>query len=309
MIDQRICRYIQTIAQYCSFSKAAQVLYVSQPSLSRLVKKIEAELGVPLFDRDTIPLRLTAAGKKYLEYIKRFQNLECEMRNDPAFRMGEQCSALTIGTLPLLGLYALPRLVPIFAEKFPSVDQEIVEFSSREIIQQLEAGKVDLVLTNRRPEQETLVCRKLLSDPILLVAQYNDQMRERFPNCENNINAPVSIPLSQLEDETLIVLRPWQNMRAAAERVCRYYSFAPRRVVEAPSLPSALSLVSGGFGITFICPSYIHSIQPQTPLIYFALDEVEHVTDILAVFRKDAENQLVEAFCSCASEKLGVIQE
>ena len=54
MIDQRFCKYIKTIAQYHSFSKAAQVLYVSQPALSRFVKKVEDELGVTLFDRDTI---------------------------------------------------------------------------------------------------------------------------------------------------------------------------------------------------------------------------------------------------------------
>ena len=71
MIDQRFCKYIKTIAQYHSFSKAAQVLYVSQPALSRFVKKVEDELGVTLFDRDTIPLRLTLAGQRYLEYVER----------------------------------------------------------------------------------------------------------------------------------------------------------------------------------------------------------------------------------------------
>ena len=66
------CKYIKTIAQYHSFSKAAQVLYVSQPALSRFVKKVEDELGVTLFDRDTIPLRLTLAGQRYLEYVEQF---------------------------------------------------------------------------------------------------------------------------------------------------------------------------------------------------------------------------------------------
>ena len=73
MIDQRFCKYIKTIAQYHSFSKAAQVLYVSQPALSRFVKKVEDELGVTLFDRDTIPLRLTLAGQRYLEYVEQFR--------------------------------------------------------------------------------------------------------------------------------------------------------------------------------------------------------------------------------------------
>lgn len=82
MIDQRFCKYIKTIAQYHSFSKAAQVLYVSQPALSRFVKKVEDELGVTLFDRDTIPLRLTLAGQRYLEYVEQFQGLERNMRQE-----------------------------------------------------------------------------------------------------------------------------------------------------------------------------------------------------------------------------------
>ena len=59
MLDQRYFKYIKTIAQCHSFSKAAQILYISQPALSRFVKKVEDELGVSLFDRDTIPLGLT----------------------------------------------------------------------------------------------------------------------------------------------------------------------------------------------------------------------------------------------------------
>ena len=76
VLDQRYFKYIKTIAQCHSFSKAAQILYISQPALSRFVKKVEDELGVSLFDRDTIPLGLTPAGERYLEYLDQFQSLE-----------------------------------------------------------------------------------------------------------------------------------------------------------------------------------------------------------------------------------------
>ena len=82
MIDQRRCKYIKAIAECHSFSRAAQQLYVSQPSLSRFVRKVEDELGVELFERDSIPLGLTPAGHKYLEYIERFQALESAMKKD-----------------------------------------------------------------------------------------------------------------------------------------------------------------------------------------------------------------------------------
>lgn len=305
MIDQRFCKYIKAIAQYHSFSKAAQSLYISQPSLSRFVKRVEDDMGVTLFDRDTIPLGLTPAGQKYLEYIDRFQDLDHKMREDFA-AIGKQLhNQLTIATLPLLGIYILPKIVPDFAEQNPSVDQKIVECPSSNLLNLLESGEVDLALTNLKPTQDIFEYQKLLSDPILLAAFYTDELRRKFPGCEGNLDSPIPVDLSSMQEENLIVLNPWQNMRIASDLVCRHYAFTPRRIVEAPSLPSALSLVGCGRGITFICPSYVHSIQPQTPMIYFSLEEVQGVTDILAVFRKDTKNRLVHKFCNCAVRKLG----
>ena len=303
MIDQRYIKYIKAIAQYHSFSKAAQILYVSQPALSRFVKKVEEEMGVSLFDRDTVPLRLTPAGERYLRYMEEFQQLEKKMFAEFSAH-GASVQSLTIATLPLLGIYVLPKIIPDFAEQYPSVDQRIVECSSVDLLKRLDAGEADLALTNLQPSQEGFAARKLLRDPLVIAARYTDEMRRRYPGCEDNLNNPIQVDLSELEQETLIVLRPWQNMRIAAETACRHYSFAPAQVVEVPSLPSALSLVSGGRGITFICPTYVHCIQPQSPLIYFALDELEGLTDVRAVYREDTKNRCVQEFCRCAARKL-----
>ena len=306
MIDKRQCRYIKTIAEYHSFSRAAQALYISQPSLSRLVKKVEDELGVSLFDRDTIPLGLTTAGEKYLDYIKRFQALEDEMRLDFASISSGMLSQLVIVTLPVLGTYVLPKIIPSFAEKMSSVDLQIKENSSRDILRQLEDGSADIALTNLKPESDAFSYCTLCRDPIVLAAPYNDSMRQRFPNWCGDPDHPISIELSSLENETLIVLRPWQNMRIAAEAVCRHYSFAPQRVIEAPSLASALGLVGGNRGITFICPSYVSCIHPTAPIIYFSVGEMQDFTSILAIYRSDISNPLVEKFCFCASRALAL---
>lgn len=305
MLDQRYFKYIKTIAQCHSFSKAAQILYISQPALSRFVKKVEDELGVSLFDRDTIPLGLTPAGERYLEYLDQFQSLEQEMYAEFSANATGQQNCLTIATLPLLGIYVLPKIIPDFAELYPSIDLHITECSSGEILKQLDDENVDLVLTNLKPAREEFAFRQLLRDPLLLAAPYDARMRRRFPGCAGNLNSPISIDLGELADETLIVLRVWQNMRIAADAACQHYGFTPRRVIEAPSLPTALSLVCSGQGITFICPSYVHCIQSQQPLIYFSLEEVQDMTDILAVYRKDTRKRCVSDFCRCATKKLG----
>lgn len=305
MIDKRQCKYIKTIAECHSISKAAQVLYISQPSLSRLVKKVEDELGVALFDRDTIPLGLTAAGQKYLEYITRFEHLDAEMQRDFAAISSGMINKLVIATIPVLGSYVLPKIIPPFAESYPSIDLQINEDNSRGVLQQVEKGLADLALTNLEPDPEQFDHVVLCSDPVVLAAPYNEKMRQRFPNWNGDAAHPQEIELSTLENETLIVLRPWQNMRIVAESICRYHLFTPQRVIEAPSLASALSLVGSNRGMTFICPSYVSSIRPASPIIYFAVDKMQALTDIRAIFKKGAFSPVIKEFCACATYSLG----
>ena len=243
MIDQRRCKYIKAIAECHSFSRAAQQLYVSQPSLSRFVRKVEDELGVELFERDSIPLGLTPAGHKYLEYIERFQALESAMKKDFASIKTGTINQLVIATLPFLGTYVLPKVIPHFAENYPSVNLQIDEYNNRELIRRVENRTADLALTNLAPESDLFRRRMLGSDPILLAAADDKRMQQRFPEQCGNSTSPIPIDLSTLQDETLIILHPWQNMRIAADAVCRHYDFTPKNTIEVSSLASAMSLV------------------------------------------------------------------
>lgn len=304
MIDQRRCKYIKAIASCHSFSRAAQQLYISQPSLSRFVKNVEEELGIELFDRETIPLSLTAAGEKYLDYINRFQRLEQDMQADFAALNAGMLSQLSIAALPFLGTYVLPKIIPRFASRYPSVDLQIEELSNRELLQRIANGESDLALTNLCQSSDLYDCCKLGSDHIVLAALYNEKMQKLFPNQTSSPDNPLQEDLSFLEKETLIVLRPWQNMRVAAEAICRRYSLTPQHVIEAPSLASALSLVGSNRGVTFVCQSSVSSIRPSSPLIYFSAGEMENYTSILAVYRKGNTNPLIREFCSCATSAL-----
>lgn len=304
MIDQRRCKYIKTVAECHSFSRAAQQLYVSQPSLSRFVRKVEEELGVELFERDTTPLGLTPAGQKYLDYIERFQTLEAAMQADFASIKIGRINELVIVTLPFMGTYILPKIVPHFASNYPSVNLQIEEFNNRELLRRVESRVADLVLTNLAPESDLFCHRTLCKDPIMLAVSYNDKMRTFFPNQCGNLNHPIPVDLSLLQDETLILLHPWQNMRIAAEKVCRHFSFVPNNTMEVSSLASALSLVGSNRGMTFVCRSSVCSIRPETPLIYFSMGEMQDVTAITAVYLKDNQNPLIHKFCDCAAQSL-----
>ena len=304
LIDQRRCKYIKTIAECRSISKAAELLYISQPSLSRLVKKLEEELGITLFDRNSIPLKITEAGKKYLDYIDQFQALDMKMREDFQSLNVESINKLTIATLPFLGTYILPKIIPHFANLYPSVDLQIQEISSKAVIPTLDNDEADIVLTNIKPTLKSVLVQKLCNDHITIVAKYNEKFQRLFPNQTSSVTNPLKIDLSLLQNEPLIILRPWQNMRTAADIICRHFSFNKDKVIESPSLTTAISLVECNKGITFINQSSINCIHPESALIYFSLGEMENVTSILAVYKTNLKNILINNFCACATKAL-----
>ena len=274
MFDQRYYQYIQAIADCQGFSKAAEKLYISQSFLSHFVKNVEEDLGITLFDRKSIPIRLTDAGIKYLEYMKKFHRLECDMRSDLSSMSSRVPMSLTISSLRFLGAYVLPKILPGFVALNPSVNMQISEGSIQDITRLLEIGKTDLLITNLPLKSDALYSHKICDDPIMFVAPYNEKMRQRFPEQKSSPSNPLRVELDFLKEETLIILKDGLNMRVAAEAVCRHYNIQPKKVLEVPSLPSALGLVGGNKGITFVCRSSVENLRPEVPLIYFSAGEM-----------------------------------
>lgn len=304
MIDQRRCKYVQTISECKSISKAAQQLYISQPSLSCFVKKLEEELGVKLFNRKKIPLELTAAGKQYMRYIKEFQALENKM-NDEFSQMGiNPASQMTIATLPFLGTYVLPKIIPKFANMYPSVDLNIQECGSKALIESLFDGKADLCLTNIPPVAENVNWVNLGTDRVIIAAPRTKQLEQRYDLTQNSPKKPLKIDLTELQNETFIVLHPWQNMRVVAEAICAHFHITPRERLEVSSLAIALSLVGCNRGITFVCQSSLSCIRPEVPMVYFSVGDMESYTSIIAVYKKDDNSLLIRRFCDCAIQVL-----
>ena len=306
MINRDRSKYLQAIAEHQSISKAAEALYMSQPSLSRFLKNLAKELGVKLFER-TIPMHPTQAGEKYLEYVRRFQLLEDEMMAELAKITPAATPTLSVSALTFLCTYAVPKIIPAFAREFPNVDIHIKELKANMLTSTLNSGETDVFLTNLlQPYLRDKYSYQILSqDPIMLVAA-KSYLEERG-YAVNQVNSPMSpynIDLKTLEHETFIVLHPWQNMRVAAEKIFHHYGMAPTKIIEAPSLSSAVSLVSSNKGITFVCRSSLYPIRPVTPLVYLSAGRMSDITAIFAVYKHDNDTPLIRSFCTRASSAL-----
>ena len=132
--------YIQTIAREGNITAAAKKLYVSQPSLSQMVRQVESEYGVTLFDRTVSPLRLTYAGEKYLQAAKTMLAANERLENELREIRQENSGLLRLGISVQRAIQILPVALPWFTMQYPKVSVELREEGSAKLEELLEAG-------------------------------------------------------------------------------------------------------------------------------------------------------------------------
>ena len=300
-----MCKYIQTIADHQSISKASQALFLSQPSLSRYLHDLEKRLGVTLFDRSKIPLEITPAGSKFLEYVASFQALQARMDREFEALHKLEKQRLSIGSLPYLGAYILPKIIGRFVTQYPEAQINITEGTARACERALLNNSVDLFLTNLPSRTLSVPYSNIKADPLILVAPRTPQLEKQFDFSGNSAQKPLEIDLTRLSDQTFIVLRPWQNMRVMSDEVLRCYQVAPKAVVETNSVSSALNLVSCGWGVTFVCYSALQYAEVSIPLAYFSTNRLEHNNGAIIIHYKQRNPaDLVDHFCEAAFQAL-----
>ncbi|MBP1919620.1 LysR family transcriptional regulator [Youngiibacter multivorans] len=143
---QQEMKYVFTVYQEGSFSKAAQKLYITQPALTISVQKVEAMIGFKLFDRSTHPLKLTPAGELYIQKyyeIKMLENeLTCQINELSDLKKGD----ILIGGTQYILSYVLAPVLSAFAERFPNINIHLIESSSDKLDGLLLSGSIDLCL-------------------------------------------------------------------------------------------------------------------------------------------------------------------
>lgn len=169
-MTQRELIYIKTAADEKSISQAAKKLYIAQPSMSQFIKRIEDSLGTSLFNRTPNGLTLTYAGEKYyqmaLQVLKLYDNFEMELSAVNNMQAGR----IHLGITSHLGTVVLPKILPGFMERYPSIEVTVTEDTSDRLEALLTAGQVDFIIapcpqgTGRSPSGISVSFQGLLSD-------------------------------------------------------------------------------------------------------------------------------------------------
>lgn len=235
-------RYFVTAARSLHFSRAADELYVSQPSLSLQIARLEEELGTPLFHRRGRRVSLTDAGEALLPLAERILAQEKEARRVVQQVRGLERGRLSLCALPALDQHLLPPWLAQFRREHPGVEIRVREQRPAGAVARAVAeGRADLGFVHLPCEAEGLAVRPLLEDTFALVVP------EAHPFAERNC-----VPLAEAVGEDWVWVHEAQSPDHPLMAACLAAGFTPRVVCESGSAQGVLALVAAGLGIALL---------------------------------------------------------
>jgi len=242
-MELRQLRYFCAVAETASFSRAADKTHVSQPSLSQQIQKLEQELGVRLFDRLGRTVRLTEPGRTFLP---RARNILHEVE-EASSNIQESATAMggsvSLGVIPTIAPYFLPRRLAVFAKKYPNVHVSVVEEITPVLLEALKSGGVDVAIMALPLPMRS---HEFLSYPLMY-----EKLFAALPKRHSLAKRP-HVTMSQLRADPFLLLRDGHCFRDTALGLCKQARLNPKVVFESGQFMSILSMVVAGMGISIV---------------------------------------------------------
>lgn len=279
-------QYVITIAEEKSITKAAQKLYISQPSLSLSIQALEKETGIPLFERNRGEMKLTYAGSLFYEWA--ISTLHSHTQSE--WKLGDIVSGSR--TLIRLGLspHRSERLLAPVLERFYSMyencDIQIIEQPTYILRQMLEEDKLDLILDISSPDTINYESELLVKESFVLaipdsLCPFSDPSQK-----EEDISATPQIHLPALSAIPFILLSEDHDLGKISRKICETAAFHPNIRCICNSSNTAFSLARRGMGIAFLPEIYARTTS-FPDIHFFTPDHFHDTRDICAVYRKN----------------------
>lgn len=234
-------RYLVAVADTRHFGRAAEKCFVSQPTLSAQLKKLEDYLGVQLIERQPKRVTLTEAGEQIVARARRILEASDEVVTLARGHRDPLSGRLRLALLPTIGPYLLPHVAPLIRKHLPRLELLLFEHQTEPMLQKLRAGEVDLGVLALPVELEGLEARGLYDEPFKVALPENHRLARR-----------ASIKPEDLKDETLLLLEDGHCLRDQALEVCSRVNVHEKQNFRATSLETLRQMVATGAGLTLL---------------------------------------------------------
>ncbi len=247
----RDLRYLVALAEHRHFGRAAAASFVSQPTLSAQIRKLEEELGVTLIERAPRRVMLTPIGHEISERARHILREIDQLHVTARRSLDPEAGSVRLGIFPTLGPYLLPHVVPTVRARFPNLELLLVEEKSEVLLRQLREGRLDAAILALPLHEEHLHVEFLFEEPFLLAVPNDHALATRRV-----------IGLDELRDQHLLLLEDGHCLRDQALDVCHMAGANERSGFRATSLETLRQMVAAKVGSTLL-PSL--AVSPPIP--------------------------------------------
>ena len=248
----RDMEYILVIAEEKSITKAASRLFVAQPALSQCVHKVERELGMPVFLRNTNGVTLTAEGQCFTEFAERTLREQKEFEKRVQDLRHAERGTIHLGLTGTQARYVLPYFLPRFKELYPHIEIVLVEASSDETENKLVKGEIDVGILHPPIIHESLDFFVISYDEMVIIPRSNSRFQP-FIYFKEDETAPY-LDIEFLKNEPLLLTKSWQRSRMVCEQIFQKAGLTPHIKQTSKNISTLGALAQVDYGTT-IMPS------------------------------------------------------
>ena len=280
-MNEKHMQYVLTVLKEGSFTNAAKKLYVSQPSLSQIIKTAESNLGAPIFNRSTDPITLTPAGQLYVEAARQVTTISTNLVKQVEELSNEEFGKIRLGISVQRGMELLPELYPRFKKQFPHVEIELHEQGSATMEKSVLEGEVGIALLTTFPKHADLYYDLIQEEELVLIVNRDCALAKR-------IRPGTPIDILEAKDETFVSSRPGHSVRSIQDALFITRDMKPKIDLETISIEIGKRVVASS-PVVMACPdAYVDtSNSAESPYFSYPILGVENPRHFYACYRKD----------------------
>jgi len=274
-IELRQLEYFVAVSNELHFTKAAEKLNISQPSLSQQIRALEHEIGMPLFDRIGKKISLTEAGRILLSHSKKvFHEVEQAYAAIQDLN-GLQQGKLTIGALLTTVNYLLPPAILNFNALYPNIELSVLGLRTGEIREKLLQNELDIGITFLPVQDKEIISIPLYQNELTLVVPTNHELTQH-----------TTVTMGVLQKYPIILLPKNFFLTQLIRSHCQNFNFTPKPILEISTMESLIHMVSKGMGITVLPKPYIDFLQSNS-IQAIKIKNPTATIEIGIIYRKD----------------------
>ena len=280
-------KYVLVLSQENSFSAAAEVLNISQPSLSQYIKNIEKQVGMPLFERLNGEVKLTDAGRIYIDAGRKILDLEHQMENKLCDLSEFKSGTITIGISPYRSVHMMPSVLKAFDRLYPNIKLIVKERSGSDLIEAAKRGEFDLCVIALPVDQKLFNFELIQREEILIAVNKESDFYNQLNSSAKRVagRKHPAVDISMVNGQDFAVLSEYMPMRTVTDKMIENFDLKINEKAELSSNEALLSIVKSGVCASFI-PSGLTDGKHEKIACFSIVQDVEF-RDIAVIYRKE----------------------